>query len=131
MAVSSCGGDSKKSSSSSAPSAVSQGSTPTTTTATAPAKPRTLELRVNGRTTQVLVSDVSFAYCRRKPAVCAAIKSSQEQELTPNQRRAVESARQTISDQQNAPEPAPLQSPEPAPVPGPEPQPAPEGTSTG
>ena len=61
--------------------------------------------------------------------MCAAIKSSQEKDLTPNQRKAVDGARQ-IKNQQNAPEPAPLPSPEPAPV-GPEPQPAPEGTSTG
>src|SRR5207249_3006147 len=79
-------------------------------------KPRTLEVRVNGRTTRLLVSDVSFAYCRQQPAVCAAIKSSQEKDLTPNQRKAVDGARQTIKNQQNAPEPAPLPSPEPAPV---------------
>jgi hypothetical protein len=126
VAVSSCGGSSKKSSSS---SAVSLPSAPTasTATATAPPKPRTLEVRVNGRTTRLLVSEISFAYCRRSPAVCAALKSSQEKELTPNQRKAVDSARQTIKAQQSAPAPSPA----PAPVPGPEPQPAPEGTSTG
>jgi hypothetical protein len=128
VAVSSCGGSSKKSSSS---SAVSQPSAPTASTAaataTAPPKPRTLEVRVNGRTTRLLVSEISFAYCRRSPAVCAALKSSQEKELTPNQRKAVDSARQTIKAQQSAPAPSPA----PAPVPGPEPQPAPEGTSTG
>jgi hypothetical protein len=131
IAVSSCGGSSKKSSSSSASSAVSQPSTPTTATATAPPKPRTLEVRVNGRTTRLLVSEISFAYCRKSPAVCAAVRSSQEKQLTPNQRKAVDAARQTIKDQQSEPAPAPLPSPEPAPVPGPEPQPAPEGTSTG
>jgi hypothetical protein len=125
VAVSSCGGSSKKSSSSSATSAVSQPSIATTPAATAPARPRTLELRVNGRPTRLAISDISFAYCRRQPAVCAAIKSSQEQDLTPNQRKAVDSARQTIKDQQSAPAPAPG----PAPATGPVPQPAPEGTS--
>ncbi|MEA2445502.1 MAG: hypothetical protein QOJ12_2794 [Thermoleophilales bacterium] len=127
VAVSSCGGSSKKSTSAS--TAASQPSTPTTTTTAAPAKPRSLAVRVNGRTTRLPISDLSFAYCRKSPAVCAAITSGQEKDLTPNQRRAVDAARQTIKDQQNAP--APLPSPGPAPPTGPEPQPAPEGTSTG
>jgi hypothetical protein len=129
IAVSSCGGSSKKSSSSSASSAVSQPSAPTT--ATAPPKPRTFAVRVNGRTTRLLISEIGFAYCGKSPAVCAAISSSQENQLTPNQRKAVDTARQTIKDQQNVPAPSSQPPAEPAPIPGPQPQPAPEGTSTG
>ena len=80
------------------------------------------------------ISHISFAYCRKNPSVCAAIKSSQEKELTANQRRAVAAARKTIKDQEAAQAlpPAPEPAPAPAePAPAPVPEPAPEGTSTG
>jgi hypothetical protein len=136
VAVSSCGGSSKKSSSKAPTPSVAPQST-TAATKSAPAAPRTLAIRVNGRNTRVLIGDIGFAYCRKNPSVCGAIKSSQEGQLTPNQRRAVAAARKTIKEQESAQAPsggseAPqTYSPPAEPAPAPVPEPAPEGTSTG
>lgn len=125
VAVAACGSDSadeKK-------RAATPATTPSTATqSTTPPAPTTLQVRVQGRRQTLKVADISFAYCRQHARTCAAVKSSQQAGLTPNQRNAIKAAVVQVRAQDEAARhPVPQQ---PAPEPAPEPQPQGGGETT-
>jgi hypothetical protein len=131
LGVSACGSSNSSKSTSSAASA------PTATTAATPAppKPTTIKVTVSGATVTVRLATLGFNYCRANPRTCAAVKSSQLDLLTQNQRNAVKAAQTKVKADDaaaaaNQPAPAPAPAPQPAPAPAPPPSSG-GGTTTG
>ena len=133
LGVSACGSSSNSSSASS--------SAPTTTvapqkTVTSP-RPTSIKVEVGATTVTIRLSSLGFNYCRANPRTCAAVKSSQLNLLTHNQRNAVKAAQKQVKADEaaaaaaaNQPAPAPAPPPQPAPAPVPPPSSG-GGTTTG
>jgi hypothetical protein len=90
-------------------------------------------VKVNGSTVTIRLSNLGFNYCRANPRTCAAIRSSQLNLLTQNQKNAVKAAQAKVKSDEAA---AAAAANQPAPVPQPAPAPAPPpsnggGTTTG
>jgi len=118
VAVSACGSSDSKDK-----SAKSTAATTATTAPARPLPPATLAVRIAGRTRMLKVADISLSYCRGHARTCAAIKSSQQAQLTPSQRKAIKAAVLQVRAQEEAAQrPVPPQAPTPEPAPEPQPQ---------
>jgi hypothetical protein len=125
VAIAGCGGDSDEGSAGTQPTSTAPSPTATAPSATTPPE-EPVTVKVNGESRTVTLSRVDSDYCVRKTDVCAALRGSNFDRLSPEGKSAVREARRRKAAREAEERQQEQEQQQQAP-----PQPQEEGTTTG